>query len=562
MAVRGDLVQPRPTPWLPADGRLVIGLFLVLLIWPLVLFRDPAMQDYSNHLARAFIITHPDLFRQGYAVNWAPIPDLGWDLWAAFWSKWLPLHAAATLFFVFYFVLALSGLFALNRAFNELLRPTHAPERATGTSPFWRFAPKGRQVPTKPHDPSSVREPVMGNGLSLTPLLAAPFLLNGGYTKGFFNFDLGLALMLWALAAWLWLGPERWRLRLLAGTAFSTLLYFVHFYTFAVYGLFLLGLELPPRLRQGPRGILYLARDGLQAAPALACLIFCGDHLKPPPTAYIQPWHRLIDLGLLIDTNHVWLNIVLVVAMLSAIGFALARKWLRLPASLILPLILAALVFVAIPDSIFGTAYVAWRTLLAAALVGIAALRPAPGSRAVTPLLVLALTAVLLNSALFAVNAARTAHEKRAFLTAIAPMPYGARLFWAHAGGTQHGLIANCAGAYHIGSEAVIARHAVVQSMFAYQGQQILAFRDRRVAVPGNSQTFLTVIARDFHARGQDLGAYVRMFDYVLLEGPGDPKAEAQLPKANLIPVTMAGDFRLYAVRRQPARAILGPPDE
>jgi hypothetical protein len=69
--------------------------------------------------------------------------------------------------------------------------------------------------------------------------------MNGGYTKGFFNFDLGLALMLWALAAWVWLGPERWRMRLVVGTLFSTLLYFVHFYAFAVYGLFLVGLELP-----------------------------------------------------------------------------------------------------------------------------------------------------------------------------------------------------------------------------------------------------------------------------------------------------------------------------
>jgi surface antigen len=296
-----------------------------------------------------------------------------------------------------------------------------------------------------------------------------------------------------------------------------------------------------------------LARDGLQALPAFACLALAGNHLSPPPTAYIRPWHRVVDLTLLIDTNHVWLNIILISAMLGAIGWALARGWLRLPARLILPLILCALIFVAIPDSILGTAYVAWRTTLAAAIVAIAALSPAPGrsdGRIVTTLLTLALGVTLINSALFALNAQRSADEKQAFLRAIAPMPYGARLFWAHSGGTQHALIADRAGAYHVGSEAVEARHAVVQSMFAYQGQQVLAFRDARFSVPGNSQTFLPVIAEGFRARGQNLAAYVGMFDYVLLEGSGDPQTEAQLPQARLIPVNAVGDFRLYAVRK------------
>lgn len=519
-----------PPPQAQSRSALLIPLFLLAPVLPLIVFQDPAMQDYANHMARAFIITHAGLFRHGYAINWAPIPDLGWDVWALVMGKWLPLHEAATLFFVLYFGLAIGGLFALNKAFAEPLT-TRA---------------QGRMGTTRTRHRSA-----------LTPLLAVPFLMNGGYTKGFFNFDLGLALMLWALAAWVWLGPDRWRTRLLVGTAFSTLLYFVHFYAFAVYGLFVLGLELRPSLREGWRGMLFLMRDGLQAVPAFALLVFAGGHVTPPPTAYIRPWHRVVDLTLLIDTNHVWLNIILIAAMLGGIGFALARGWLRLSPAIVLPLILSALIFVAIPDSIFGTAYVAWRTVLAAVMVGIAALSPAQNSKAVTPLLLLALCVTLLNSALFAVNAARTANEEQAFLRAIAPMPYGARLFWAHSGGTQHALIAQSAGAYHMGSEAVEARHAVVQSMFTYQGQQVLAFRDRRFSVPENSQTFLPVIAADFRARGQDLAAYVGLFDYVLLEGSGDPDAEAALPQDRLEEVNAVGDFRLYAVRK--SRPRIGP---
>ncbi len=543
--------MPRPAPasstW--TNGLAAIALFLVAAAWPLIAFHDPAMQDYSNHLARAFILIHPDQFTHGYVVRWAPIPDLAWDVWALGLSRWMSLHAAAVLFYLAYFALALGGLFALNQAIHaEPLLPFGA-KRLEGEVPVaGSRASEGRR----------------GSEKSLAPLLAAPFLMNGGYTKGFFNFDLGLALVLWALAAWLWLGEERWRLRLAVGTAFSTLLYFVHFYTFAVYGLFLLGLEVPPRLRQGWKGVGLLARDGLQALPAFGFLFLAGHHAAPLPTGYGRPWQRLIDLTLLIDTNHVWLNIVLVVAMLGAVLFAIARGWLTFPSRLAVPLILCALIFAAIPDTILGTAYVAWRSALAAVVIGIAALAPAKGSAPLRPLLALALGVVLLNSALFAANAARSAKEEDAFLRAIAPMHQGARLFWAHAGGTQHALLAQEAGAYHMGSEAVMARHAVVQSMFTYQGQQVLGFRDALLSVPDNTQTFLPLIEQDFARRGQSFAAYIARFDYVLLEGPGDPKSEAGLPRARLTPVNAAGDFRLYAVKPAPTSPHVanGPPDE
>ena len=128
--------MPQPQATRGFGGALLIPLFLLLPILPLIAFQDPAMQDYANHMARAFIILHADLFRHAYVVRWTPIPDLGWDLWAMALGKWLPLHEAATLFFVLYFALAVGGLFALHYAFNfEPLRSSLAREPATTTSP-------------------------------------------------------------------------------------------------------------------------------------------------------------------------------------------------------------------------------------------------------------------------------------------------------------------------------------------------------------------------------------------------------------------------------------------
>jgi hypothetical protein len=313
-----------------------------------------------------------------------------------------------------------------------------------------------------------------------------------------------------------------------------------------------LGLELPARWKEGWRGFAKLGRDGLQAIPAFVLLATAGRNTNLPSTFYERPWHRLVDLTLLIDTNHTWLNIILLGIIGGSLIFAIAQRQLGISARLVPPLLLCVLVFATIPDSIFGTAYVAWRTMLAAALVGIAALSHRGRGDETAALIAAALLVTLLNSALSAVNAARGSAERRDFLAAISPMRAGGRLFWAHSGGTQHALLSHDASAYHLGSEAVEAREALVQSMFAYPGQQIIEFRDPALKVPDNSETFLNEIVDDFHKRHASLSAYVRLFDYVLLEGPGDREAEASLPLAQLRLINRVGDFRFYAVESRP----------
>jgi len=71
----------------------------------------------------------------------------------------------------------------------------------------------------------------------------------------------------------------------------------------------------------------------------------------------------------------------------------------------------------------------------------------------------------------------KSEQEKADLLAAIAPMPEGSRLFWAHAGLRSPEVVKTEIGAYHIGAYAVIAKRALVQSMFVYPGQQPIRFR-------------------------------------------------------------------------------------
>ncbi|MFX9696154.1 hypothetical protein ABTP07_19870, partial [Acinetobacter baumannii] len=73
---------------------------------------------YPNHLARTFILTHlgDPIFREYYASNLAPVPNLGWDIFSIVASRFLTLSRTGQLFIVLSCVTLVTGCFALNRA--------------------------------------------------------------------------------------------------------------------------------------------------------------------------------------------------------------------------------------------------------------------------------------------------------------------------------------------------------------------------------------------------------------------------------------------------------------
>jgi hypothetical protein len=452
-----------------------------------------------------------------YAIDWRTIPDLGWDLWAVAVGRVLPLEWTGKLFLALSQAITLGGALMLGR--------------------------------------------ILAGRWTAVPLLAAPFLFSAAYTRGFLAFDLGFGLSLWAMAWWLWMPAGRWVLRLAVATLLSTLLYVVHLYAWAVYGVFVLGMELD-RLARAPRqarpwALGETARDALQALPPLVLAwLAAGTAVRsdaPAMASFDPPYARLVELEQFVDIGHPALNVVAVILLLALVFVPVLVGRMRFVPRARVPVALFVALFFLLPDDVYDTSHVAWRVLLPAIVLGIASIRPpsdVSGRRLLSVQLAVAV-AVTLAIPLWQIGAWRTAAaEKADFLALIQDIPDGSRLFFAHSGVTKLDLATRFNGAYHVAAWAVPAKRALVQTMFAFPGQQPLRFVDPALTSgPKNSLAVLGDIVRAYREAGTSLAERLtRHFDYVVMHGRYERPETLLLPMQDLRRVGEVGDFRLYAV--------------
>src|ERR1700722_2582909 len=168
-----------------------------MLLLPIWTAAFPPLLDYPNHLARAFVLSHlrdPSFsFGQFYRSDWGPYPYLGMDALLAVLARMFPIETAGRIYL----------------SLCVLALPAAA----------WFFL---RQA-----------QPKSGAGFLWSLLIA----YNVFFLEGFLNFDLSIAVGLFALGLWLrWLarpGFARWFAALAAFTAS----YFAHLLGFALAGL-------------------------------------------------------------------------------------------------------------------------------------------------------------------------------------------------------------------------------------------------------------------------------------------------------------------------------------
>ncbi len=318
-----------PPPKSDVFARAVLAVLLGLAFMPLLLTPIPAMVDYPNHLARMFILArdgtpeaHPF-----YQVTWALYPNLAMDLIVPPAGRLIGVETATRLFTLLSQLLVVSGAMVLERVVKGEAR--------------------------------------------IAGFVAVIFLYSLPFAWGFLNFEFGLGVALWGIAAALALQERGWAARLAVNAVFCLLLFTAHFFTLGIYG-FALGLHevwrAAARRSPLPETLGRLAVLALPAAALVAVMALTGGsvggegtnwflEMKPRWAFYVLSGYSLI---LSIAGAVVLIVLIYCLARHGALRFVQSGAWLAIG---------FAVLYLAMPSRLLDTSFVDVRVLVAAALI-------------------------------------------------------------------------------------------------------------------------------------------------------------------------------------------------
>jgi len=508
----------RPSRTAELSGAQIIVLFAVLAIIaciPLITTPVPPLEDYANHLARMSVIAnlaHDANLARFYELHWEIVPNLVMDLTVPHLARLVGVYSAGQVFLVSTFVLIMSGSMALHRALH------------------------GRW--------------------SMLPLIAFPLLYNRVFLIGVANYQFGIGLALWSLAAWVALREKAWPWRLAAAALAVTALFFCHLFALGVYGLGLLAFELwrLSGLRRGAwrGGILDFLAAGIPF------LIIVPLMLKSPILKHAAgfEWESTGKIDGIAFTIEVYSDIVAFV--LTGI-VAVAALWvarhslLRLHPVGLFVLGVGIVIYLALPRVLFDTYMADQRLPIALAFMTIACLHLDVRHRLVRRgfiglVLILLLVRVIEVGLAWAPLSAATLE----FRDSVKRIERGARVLVAYAdqtGGQEVGDL----GLVHAACLAIIERQALVTTAFTVEGKQImhvrLPYRDQVDTEDGSPPSIDELIVTALRP-DPDSTAYWRdwpqRFDYVYVLFTED---DADNPAPDLMTqVFDGGRFQLYRV--------------
>jgi hypothetical protein len=229
---KAALVIGERAPHGGGDSRLwylaAFALTVVLAI-PFFLVDVPPVLDYPNHLARYFVLAHPDdaILSHMYAPHWTILPNLGMDVIGAALVRMTDVHVGGRI------LLALS-------LFAPVIGAVVYHRVAFGRYSLWSLA----------------------SGLTA---------YNGVFFLGFMNFLLSLGLALIGGAAWIALRRQNW-VRIVVGGFAAGLIFFCHIFGVLLFAL-LIGGDEADRLWQRRNSGTLKARDVAYAVGALAAAL-------------------------------------------------------------------------------------------------------------------------------------------------------------------------------------------------------------------------------------------------------------------------------------------------
>jgi len=434
-----------------ATLALYLALLGVLLI-PVWQFRYPPLLDYPNHLARAFVLLHPDneLLGRYYQAAWSLLPNLGMDLAMLGLGQIFSIHTAGKAFISLTLLLMTSAPLALSYALRGKI-----------------------------------------HSINLMPLVFTYSLVT---QYGFLSYLLSTSLAIWFYALYHACSSRRPFLAIGIGVAFATILSIAHLYGLLIYGALVLGHAGSSFFSSGGRlfaKLRLLFLRGLQGAIPLAMLSFWG----PPSEGGSAVWASVSDKILLHATllsSYPMLAKVAILALLASVAllYGSRRQW-PLVGSMTAPvLVLYALYWVA-PQGYGSGWHGDWRLLPAVALAAAGALTVGaigPWNRLAIGIAISALAGFqswYLQERWRRADAIQS--RVAAYLASVEPGAGVLPLFLGNSIMEAQGPIPYT----HLAATGVIENCTFIPSLFAYRSQQPLRYTDAyEKARTGYAQVF------------------------------------------------------------------------
>ena len=311
------------------DSRIVFAALLGVSIGLVLLVPIPAMVDYPNHLARMFILSRagtPDA-NPFYQVVWALYPNLAMDLLIPQMARLISVENASRLFLLLSQLLIVTGAMAIERV------------------------AKGR--------------------IAIAGFAAVMFLYCLPFTWGFLNFEFGLGVALWGIAGMLLVQERGWIIRLGVNTIFVAALFAAHFFALGIYGA---TIGLHEVWRAWSRKATYF-QTALQllllAIPVLALIgvmTFTAGSIGGEGTSWFFEFKPLwlfrmmngYSLTVSAVSTAILIGSIYVAGKHGVLKFAPAGLWMAVGFSIL---------YLAMPSRLFGTSFVDFRIIVAAALI-------------------------------------------------------------------------------------------------------------------------------------------------------------------------------------------------
>jgi hypothetical protein len=504
---------------------LAAGLLAIIIVIPLGLVDVPPVLDYPNHLARYFVLAHPDdpVTSQMYAVRWGILPNLGMDIIGAAVLRITDIHIGGRLLLALSLFAPVIGVVAYHRAvFRE-----------------W----------------------------SWWPLASGLLAYNGAFFLGFMNFLLSLGLALIASATWIVLQRRNVRLVGIAcGAVAATIIFFCHIFGVAFFALLIATHEIALLWKHRQSGTL-AAKDVLQAAGACvvalcpALVLALLSPLAAVPTS-VGEWEGPAKLWRIFApfvTSNAELTVITGFVVISL--FVLFRRRIELAPGLPLAVAALLLVFAVAPSSLKGGTLVDLRAALMIGLLLFAGIRPrTTGHEAAFASIVVGVL-IALRSAQVGAAWFEHRHDLVELRTAFANVEAGARVL------PMRGRPGNLTGTEpegralpgiyrldgHLAALLVSERKAFYPLLFADPAQQPLTIKppfDRLAQPLGELANWQWLAAKTLPPEALQRARYLehwqRDFDYVLLI---DAPASVQSHPA-LRPLYRGSYVQLYRINR------------